>query len=118
MKYKKIMNLLGNMSNKPSKFRIRNCVEINDESGGTYNFSNQIRFKSSNLCDYSNAYIHVKGTMRVPNIGTVAAPNNRIKKLIFKNSVSFTNCISEMNNTQVDDAHDIDVEMPMCNLIE
>ena len=47
-----------------------------------------------------------------------AAPNNTHKKVIFKNYVPFTNCISRINNTQVDDAHDIDVVMPMYNLIK
>ena len=72
----------------------------------------------SNLCDYSDAYIHVKGTIAVPNTGAAAAPNNRNKKVIFKNCAPFTNCIIKINNTQVDDAHDIDVVMPMNNLIE
>ena len=72
-----------------------------------------------NLCDYSDASIHVKGTITVPNIaGTDAAVNNTNKKVILKNSVSFTNCISEINDIQVDDAQDIDTAMPMYNLIE
>ena len=47
-----------------------------------------------------------------------AAPNNANKKIIFKNCVPFTNCISRISNTQIDDAHDIDVVMPIYNLIE
>ena len=97
-------------------------LEINDESRGTYNVSNWIKFKTSiirpNLCDYSDSYIHVKGTITVPNTGNAAAPNNIDKKVICKICVSFINCISEINNAQVDDAHDIDVVMPMYNLIE
>ena len=50
-----------------SKFRTRNQVEINDESRGTYNDNSYIKFKTSmigsNLCDYCDAYIHVKGTI-------------------------------------------------------
>ena len=72
----------------------------------------------SNLYDYSDAYIHVKGTIIVPETGTAAAPNNRNKKVIFANCAPITNCISETNNTQVDDAHDIDIVKPMYNLIE
>ena len=72
----------------------------------------------SNLCDYSDAYIHVKVTMTVPNIGTAPAPNNRNKIVIFKNCASFTNCRSEIYNTEVDDAHGIDVVMPMYDFIE
>ena len=41
-----------------------------------------------------------------------------IKKIMFRNCALFTNCISKVNNTQVDNAHDIDVVMPMYNLIE
>ena len=106
---------------EPSKFRTRNWVEINDESQGTYNVRNQIEFKNSmigsNLCDYSDAYIYVKGTITVPNTGTTAASNNRIKKVISKSCAPFINSISEVNNTE-DDAHDIDVVMPMYNLNE
>ena len=47
-----------------------------------------------------------------------AAINNINKKLIFKNCAPFTNCISEINNTQIDNAKDIDIVMSMCNLIE
>ena len=63
-------------------------------------------------------YIHVKGTITIPNIGTAAAPNNRNKKVIFKNCAPFTNCISEINNTHRGDVHDINLVMPMHNLIE
>ena len=73
----------------------------------------------SNLCDYSDAYIHVKETIEVTKKAAKgAAPNNRIKKVTFKNCTPFVNCISRINNTQTDDAHDIDVVMPMYNLIE
>ena len=55
MEYRKIINLLDNTPNQPSKFRTRNWFEINDEAQGTYHFSNQIKFKTSmirsNLCD-------------------------------------------------------------------
>ena len=71
----------------------------------------------SSLCDYSDAYILVKGTITVPNTGTAAAPNNRNKNVIF-NCAPFTNCISEINNKEIDHAKVIDVVMPMYNLIE
>ena len=73
----------------------------------------------SNLCDYSDACIHVKATLPVPNTAAAAAPvNNTNKKAIFKNFIPFNNCVSKINNTQVDDAQDIDIVMPMHNLIE
>ena len=73
----------------------------------------------SNLCDYRDAYIVVKGTLTVANTAAqVQAHSVANKKVILKNCAPFTNCISKLNNTQVDDAHDIDVVMPMYNLIE
>ena len=60
----------------------------------------------------------VEGTVTVNNTGTATAPNNRNKKVILKNLAPFTNCISEINNTQVDNAKDIDIVMPMHNLLE
>ena len=69
------------------------------------------------LCDYSGAYILVKGTIAVAQ-ETAAAPNNANEKVIFKNCALFTNCMFRINNTQIDDAHDIDVIMVMYNLIE
>ena len=71
------------------------------------------------LCDYSDAYILVKGTISVNNTAAEgAAVNNTDKKVIFKNCAPFTNCISEINNTQIDNAKDIDIVMSMYNLIE
>ena len=93
MEYQKIINFLHNTSNQPSKFRTKNWVEGNDESRWAYNTNSQIKFKNtmlkSSLCNYSDAYI-----------------------------LPFTNCISEINNTQVDNVKNIDIVMPMYNLIE
>ena len=73
----------------------------------------------SSLCDYSDAYILVKGTITINNTAAVDADaNNTDKKLIFNNCAPFTNCISEISNTQVDNVKDIDIVMPMYNLIE
>ena len=69
----------------------------------------------SDLCDYSDAYIVVKGDI------TVTRPNNTDeydKKLVFKNNAPFISCISEINNTLIDNAEDLDIVMPMYNLIE
>ena len=123
MEYQKIANLIDDTPNQPSKFRTRNWVEINDESRGAYNVNSQIKFKTtmliSSLCDYSDACILVKGTISVNNTAaTGAAVNNTNKKVIFKNCAPFTNCISEIKNTQTDNAKDIDIVMPMYNLIE
>ena len=73
----------------------------------------------SSLWDYSDVYILVKGTIAVSNTAAADADaNNTNKKVIFKNCAQFTNCISEINNTQVDNAEDIDVIILMYNLIE
>ena len=73
----------------------------------------------SSLCDYSDAYIHVKRTVTVNNTAAADADaNNTNKKVVFKNCAPFTNCISEINNTDLDNAKDIDIVMPMYNLIE
>ena len=123
MEYQKIANLIDDATNQPFKFRAKNWVEMNDESRGTYNVNSQIKFKTtmlkSSLCDYSDAYILVKGTITVNNTAAADADaNNSNKKVIFKNCAPFTNCISEINNTQVDNAKDIDIVMPMYKLIE
>ena len=73
----------------------------------------------SSLCKYSDAYILVKGTISANNTAAAgAAVNNNDRKAIFKNCAPFTNCISKINNTQIDNANDIDIVMPMYNLIE
>ena len=97
MEYQKIANLIDDdASNQPSKFRTRNWVEINYESRGVYNFNSQIKFKTtmlkSSLCDCSDAYILVKGTISVNKTAAAgAAVNNNNKKVIFKNCAPFTN---------------------------
>ena len=125
MEYQKIANLIDDTSNQPSKFRTRNLVEINDESRGAYNVNSQIKFKTtmlkSSLCDYTDAYILVKGKITIARAGADVAArqaDERNKGVIFKNCAPFINCISEINNTQIDNAKDIDIVMPMYNLIE
>ena len=72
MEYQKIANVLNNASNQPCKFRTRNWVEINNKSRGKYT-GNDIKFKTtmlrSNLCDYADAYILVKGTLTITGTG-------------------------------------------------
>ena len=69
MEYQKLVNLLDNTSNQPSKFRTKNWVEINEGVRGVYSPNKQIRFKTSMLrsilCDYSDAYILVRGNITV-----------------------------------------------------
>ena len=103
MEYQKIANLIDETPNQPSKFGTKNWVEINDESREAYDVNSQIKFKTtmlkSSLCDYSDTYILVKGTISVNNTAAAgSAVNNDDKKVIFKNCAPFTNCISEINN--------------------
>ena len=73
----------------------------------------------SSLCDYGDAYILIKGNITVNDTATDGtAVNNTNKKVIFKNCAPFTNCISKINNTKIDDAEYVDIVMPMYNLIE
>ena len=88
--------------------------------------ASHIKFKTtmlkSSLCDYSDSYILVKGKITITGAGDDAAArqaDERDKGVAFKNVFApFTNCISEINNAQVDNAKDIDIVMPMYNLIE
>ena len=92
----------------------------------------------SDLCDYSDAYIVVKGNITVNKKTFTAddfeAPNNTAanatatnnannnafgeKKLVFKNNAPFINCISKINGVKINNAEDLDVAMPMYNLLE
>ena len=89
------------------------------------NANSQIKFKTlmlrSSLCNYRDAYILVAGTITITGIGIDDAArrlDERYKGIIFKNCASFTDCISEINRNQIDNAKYIDVVMPMHNLIE
>ena len=116
--------MLENETDQPSKFRTRNWVEINDESRGTYT-SDDIKFKTtmlrSNLCDYADAHILVKGTMTITgaeNDDAAKRLDERNKDVIFKNCAPFTKCISRITNTDKDNAQDTNIVMRMYNLIE
>ena len=124
MEYQKKTNLLDSASNQPSKCRTRNWIKINDESRGTYT-GNDIRFKTtmlrSNLCDYADAYILVKVTITITGAGNDATTraDERDKDVTFNDCAPFTRCISRINNTDIDNAHnDNDIAMPTYNLIE
>ena len=75
----------------------------------------------SNLCDYVDAQILVKGAITITVAGdddTAKRLDERSKGVILKNCASFTKCINRINNTDIDHAQDIDIVMPMYNLIE
>ena len=126
MEYDKINNLLlseDNESEQLSKFVTREYVRVNSLLD-TYNENKSIRFKApmlrSNLCDYSDAYILVKGTITVN--GVVNGAENYIARrnrpLILKNNAPFVSCITRINGELIEDADDLDIVMPMYNLLE
>ena len=124
MEYQKIANLLESTSDNLSKFRTRNWVEINDESRGNY-ANSDIRFKTtmlrSNLCHYADSNILVKGTITITGEGDNASAeraDERDKGVTFKNCAPFTKCISRINNTYINNAHEIDIAIAMYDLIE
>ena len=123
MKYDKINNLLGSESENLSKFVTREYVRVNSLSN-TYNENKSIRFKTpmlrSDLFDYSDAYILVNGKITVN--GIVNGPENEINRrnrpLILKNNAPFVSCITKINDELIEGTEDLDVVMPMYNLLE
>ena len=131
MKYDKINDLLrseelgsaaDSESEKLSKFVTRQYVRVNSLSN-TYDENKSIRFKTpmlrSDLCDCSDAYILVNGTITVTaNAGANNVRDKKDRKLILKNNAAFVSCITRINNELIEDADDLDIVMPMYNLLE
>ena len=118
MEYNKINNLLDSESENLSKFVTRDYVKVNSLSN-TYNENKSIRFKTKmlrlDLCDYADAYILVNGTITVPG----NRPRDRQNRpLILKNKAPFVSCITRINHELIEDADDLDIVMPMYNLLE
>ena len=123
-------------------FDTKDWIEVYDQSEKNYNPNKEIRIKTSmlrsDLCDFNDAYIVVKGNIILNKKAftaddieelNVAAANatatNTVnndafgeKKLVFKNNAPFINCISKINGLKIDNAEDLDVVMPMYNLLE
>ena len=125
MEYDKINNLLfseDNESEQLSKFVTKEYVRVNSLSD-TFSENKSIRFKTpmlmSNLCDYSDAYILVEGTITVTAAeGANNISEKRNKPLILKNNATFVSCITRINGELIEDADDLDIVMPMYNLLE
>ena len=128
MAYDKINNLLlseDNESEQLSKFVTREYVRVNSLSN-IYNENKSIRFKTpmlrSNLCDYSDPYILVKSTITVRALGVNNNANSirdkRNRRIILKNNAPFVSCITRINGELIEDADDLDIVMPMHNLLE
>ena len=121
MEYQKITNLLDKTPAKVPRFITKKWIKFDDQSGNSesrYKPGKQIRFKTSvlrsDLCDCSGAYIVVKGTITVT--GTVRNRKNR--SLAFKNNAPFTFFISKINGVYIEKEEDLDIVMPMYNLLE
>ena len=105
MEYQRIMNLLDNTPNEPTKFWAKKWVEIKTEEHGTYSTNSQIKFETSvlrsTLCDFSEAHILVIGVVQMLIVAALAAGRgNNVIEVAFKNCSSFTNCISKINNSK------------------
>ena len=112
MEVQEIRNLLDNTENEYSKFATTKWYVIGSESNGNYSKDEEIKFLTksieSSLCDYSDAYILVKGNI-------AATPNNAATQVIFKNCAPFEKCRTEINETFIDEADFINITMPMYN---
>ena len=110
METQKILNLLNVSDNENSKFATKKWYVIDSESNGNYSKDEEIKFLTSSIessvCDYSDAYILVTGSIRI-------ASGNQNTKVAFKNCATFEKCRTEMNDTFVDDAQYINIAMPM-----
>ena len=115
MEIQKIKNLLNNAEDEYSTFATKKWYVIESESKGNYSHQNPIRFLTNSLetslCDYSDAYILVTGDI------TVTGGNDNTK-VASKNCAPFEKCRTEINETFVDEANDINITIPMYNLIE
>ena len=121
MEFQKIVNLLDMTSNDKDlpRFVTKKWIEVYDESGrNSYSINKEIRIKTpmlrSDLCNFSDAYIVVKGIIAVTNPDDA----KRNKSVAFKNNEPFINCISKINRVQIDHAEDLNVAMPKYNLLE
>ena len=115
MEFNKINNLLGPAHDEVPRFITKKWIEVQSQSGNTYNASKPIRFKMSmlrsDLCDYSDAYVWVKGKI------TVTDPNNNANFDRRFNS-PFISCISKINGELVENSEDLGIVIPMYNLLE
>ena len=117
IEFQKIENFIDiALDDKDSpRFVTKKWIEVYDQSGEDYNVNKEIKIKTSvlrsDLCDFSDVYIVVKGNIIVTN------PDNakRNKSVALKNNAPFINCISKINGVKIDNAEDLDVVMSMYN---
>ena len=120
MKFLKNLNLFDTIFGDKylQRFVTKKWIEVYDQLEKNYNVNKEIRIKApmlrSDFCDLSDAYIVVKGIIAVTN------PDNakRNKAVAFKNNAPVINCFSKINGVQIDNEEDLDVVIPMYNLLE
>ena len=120
MEFQKIVSLLDTTSDDKDlpRFVTKKWIEVYDQSGRDYRVNKEIRIKTpmlrSDLRDFSEAYIVAKGDIAVTD------PDNaeENKAVLFINNALFINCILKINGIQTDNAEDLDVVIPIYNLIE
>ena len=124
MEYQKITNLSCSTPDELPRFITKTWIEVHYQLGNAedrYKLSKQRKFKTSmlrsDLCDFSDACVVVKGTITLTKTNGRGIINIRNRFLAFKNNAPFTNCISKINNVLIDNAQDVDVVMPMYNLL-
>ena len=121
MEFQKIVNLLNTTSDDKDlpRFVTKKWIEVYDQSEKNCSVNKEIRNKTSmlrsDLYDFSDAYIVVEGNITLEGDNDA---NKQNKNLAFKNNVPFITCISKINGVQIDNAEDLDVVMPMYNLLE
>ena len=144
MEFQKIVSFLDTISDNKDlpKFVTKKWIEVYDQSEKHCYPNKKIRIETSmlrsDLCGFSDAHIVVKGNITVTKktftVNDFQAPNNTVananatntandnvfgeKKLVFKNNPPFINCVLKINGVKIDNAEDLDVVMPMCNLLE
>ena len=110
--------MFGTTIGEMPRFITKKSVKVHDQSGSAddrYKPNKQIRFKTSmlrsDLCDYSDAYIVVKGDITLTKTITRGFIDTRNRFLAFKNNAPFTNYISKINNVLIDSAEDCDANV-------
>ena len=113
IEFQKIVNFLDITSDDSDlpRFVSKKWIEVYDQPNGNYNVSKEIKIKTSmlrsDLCDFSDAYIVVKGTITVTNSDNA----KRNKAVAFQNPAPFINCISKINGMKIENAEDLDIVM-------
>ena len=117
MEFQKIVNFLDTIFNDKDlpRFVTKKWIEVYDQSGGNYKVRTKTSMLRSDFCNFNDAYIVAKGENTLEGDNDA---NKRNKNLAFKNNAPFANRISKINGVKIDNAEDLDVVMPLYNLLE